>query len=215
VSTAKQKADLEAAAVEHELTDAETEALRETVATGATVQEALTLVLAARDIAAGDAGPDDAADAAPSAEPTPKQLRALDTEVTRHLDEVHSIMGHHVEGFVPCEYCGSVGLTPPTAPRPHDNFRPCATCNGHGEVLTGSKREGYQSRQCPDCRGRGYLEKMVGGQPVSPDGPPVANEPTGAPLVPPVPVLAGGDNGAGGEQSYGVPSWMGDPNLGQ
>lgn len=93
---------------------------------------------------------------------------------------------------------GAVGFMLPGALvyNTHEKFRRCSTCNGRGEVLTGSLADGKQTADCPRCGGRGYLEKL--------DDEPAGEE-------------QGATNGTGAadpDAGYGVPTWMGDPNIG-
>lgn len=148
------------------------------------------------------------------AEPSRKQLAALDAEQRRHVGRVQSIMGGYVAGFEECEHCAGIGLVPPgPKPQTHEHFRACETCAGFGEVLTGSRRAGNESRDCPGCGGRGYVEAL------DESGMPLAGRPAGtvaggsasAPAQGP----GDGSNGqpASAADRFGVPAWMGDPNL--
>lgn len=215
MSAATETAELEALAAENELDDDEAAALREYAGEGATALEALARVLAEREEEQA-ARADQEQPPAVLGEPTTEQLRRLDKELQRHEKRVHEIMGPFVAGFDACDKCGGVGLVAPgPQPQPHEWFIACDTCSGFGLVLTGSLREGQTARDCPTCRGRGYLEKLrEDGQPYAAgagtDTPPPPQPPPIALEQPPP-----SSNGASSGPSYGVPSWMGDPALGQ
>lgn len=147
-------------------------------------------------------------------EPSRKQLRDLDSEQRRHIARVQTIMGGYVAGFEECEHCSGIGLVPPgPKPQTHEFFKACATCAGFGEVLTGSRRAGQESRDCPGCAGRGYVEKLDGqGMPLA-----VGGGAAGAldGRTPPAPLTeASRPAEAPAADGFGVPSWMGDPRLG-
>jgi hypothetical protein len=211
MSTATELAELDAAIAENELTADEAESLREGVAAGVNIAAALEQVLADRSpVPEAETPPPP-----PPTEPTDKQWRELGKENERHEAAVHRIMGEFVAGFETCDGCGGSGLTPPgppaPAPKPHEWFKTCDTCNGFGQVLTGSLRAGNEARDCPTCLGRGYLEAL------DEQGAPLAGA-NGAQSPPvelsPVPNGAGAVAPAAGDR-FGVPSWMGDPNLGR
>lgn len=215
MSTATELAELDAAIAENELTDAEAETLRERVSEGVALREAVDYAMVEREESAPPEAPPEAA----TGEPTQKQWTQLAAETERHTKRVQSIMGAYVDGFEECGPCGGVGLVPPGPPpaemKPHEWFKACATCDGIGEVLTGSLRPGQEARNCPTCLGRGYLELLdQAGTPVAPDsGVQAAPDPLAAhaPIdLPPEPARNGG-----GEASYGVPAWMGDPGIGR
>jgi hypothetical protein len=214
MSTLTDTVELEAALAEHELadelTEADVEAIKEAVAGGAELEDAIATVYANR---LPEADPSPATEEL--GEPTTQQLGKLEREQARHEARVREIMGGHVAGFEPCDHCGGVGLVPP-GPRPqtHEWFKACETCNGFGEVLTGSQREGQQSRDCPTCKGRGYLEALTD------DGTPLASSSTGpqpipTPTLEPV-ALEPATNGAAAPRParFGTPAWMGDPSIG-
>jgi hypothetical protein len=163
----------------------------------------------------GEDEPGAAGEPPATGEPSKAQLRELDVEQERHEQAVHEIMGAYVEGFVGCDQCNGVGLVPPIPqPRTHPYFRRCQTCNGYGEVLTGALEGVNRSRACPACLGRGYLEAIGEG------GAPLAGQPATAtmPAIPPAAATtdggAAGADGEGGEVTFGVPSWMGNPDIG-
>ena len=134
--------ELEAAIAEAELTDAEAEVVREAVQDEVPLEEAVRIVLEARE--AVEEGDTDAGEQ-PSGElgePSEKQLRQLDTAIRAHERKVRGIMGAHVADFEACDTCGGMGLTPKVAPRTHPWFKACDTCNGFGSILTG----------CGSCR---------------------------------------------------------------
>lgn len=215
MSAATETAELEALAAENELDDDEAAALREYASEGASALEALARVMAERE-EEQTASAEQEQPAAVLGEPTTEQLRRLDKELQRHEKRVHEIMGPFVAGFDACDKCGGVGLVAPgPQPQPHEWFIACDTCSGFGLVLTGSLREGQTARDCPTCRGRGYLEKL------REDGQPYAAGAGTAPAAPPPPPPSPAElhplstNGSAAADSYGVPSWMGDPHLGQ
>lgn len=214
MSTLSDSVELEAAIAEAELDDDEAERVKDRVGEGLAIAEAIAIELAVR---AGS----EALDAEPIVppaelgEPTDDQLRKLDNEQRRHENRVREIMGAHVAGFDACDHCGGVGLVPP-GPRPqtHENYKACDTCNGFGRVLTGSQRPGNEDVDCPSCRGRGYLERLTeSGQPVVPATPSAAAI-APAPVAPVALEQADLNGGKQGDEVWGVPAWMGDPNLG-
>jgi len=214
MSTLAETVELEAAIAEAELTEEETERLRELLGEAGSVAEAVAQVVAERDAEQPPPAPP-AEPELTTGEPTEKQLRDLDRETTRHVEKVRTIMGPFVAGFAECEKCSGYGIVPP-GPEPRDNpmFKACETCNGFGEVFTGSLREGHTSRNCPACAGRGYLEALDStGRPLAEGGAaaalPVIPTPPPAPQLEPMEVSQGGT-----ETRFGVPAWMGDPNLG-
>lgn len=211
MSTATELAELDAAIAENELAADEGERLRELLAEGWELASAVGQVLSARETPP----PAETTPPPPPTEPTDKQWRELGKENERHEAAVHRIMGAFVAGFETCEACGGSALTPPgppaPAPKPHEWFKTCDTCNGFGQVLTGSLRAGNEARDCPTCLGRGYLEAL------DEQGAPLAGA-NGAQSPPAeLPPVASSDAAAApaaGER-FGVPSWMGDPNLGR
>lgn len=214
MSTATHLAELDAAIAENELDETATERLRELVQEGSPIPDALELVLAER---AGDEQPPPLPEPAeaPAGDPSDKQLRELDREQTRHLDKARTIMGPFLEGFVECEKCGGLGLTPPgPQPQTHEFFIACPTCQGFGEVYTGSLRPGKESRDCPGCGGSGYLEAL------DPQGVPLAQggNPAAAPAPLPTPPELSPqleERPAGvAPPTFGRPAWMGDPAIG-
>lgn len=152
----------------------------------------------------------------PDGEPSRRELQAFAREQERHEQVIRELMGADVAAFVPCSHCQGIGLTPPEPePRTHEHFKACETCAGYGAVLTGSRRQGNELRDCPACGGRGYLEALNSqGQPLAGgQGMPVPN--AGGAVVLPVPEVAPPANGAASEVTFGVPTWMGDPNVGR
>jgi hypothetical protein len=149
----------------------------------------------------------------PSDEPTREQLRELDVETERHEQRVHEIMGAFVEGFVACERCYGQGIVPPAPqPQPFESYKACPTCAGWGQVLTGSIRAGKELIDCPGCAGRGYVERLnSSGGALTPS----AGAPATVPAAPNLEQPEAEQNGSGApaEEVWGVPSWMGDPNL--
>lgn len=207
-------AELDAAIAELELDETDAGRLRELVQEGSQLPDAIEALLEEKHAAAPPPAPADQAEE-PTGEPSEKQLRALDRETTRHEAKVREIMGAHVAGFDACDHCGGVGLVPP-GPRPqtHENYKACDTCNGFGRVLTGSQRPGNEDVDCPSCRGRGYLERLTeSGQPVVPATPSAAAI-APAPVAPVALEQADLNGGKQGDEVWGVPAWMGDPNLG-
>lgn len=214
MSTTDVAAELEAAIAEGELTEPEAEQVRELVGEGGQIVAAIAHVIGQRE-PEDDDEPEQPAAGEELGEPSQEQLRKLEREQERHEKRVREVMGAHVAGFEPCEHCGGVGLLPPgPKPQTHENYKPCETCNGFGRVLTGSQRPGNEDVDCPSCRGRGYLERLdANGQPI------VAQVPSAAAIAPapvaPVALEPAELNGAKqGEGTWGVPAWMGDPNLG-
>jgi hypothetical protein len=132
----------------------------------------------------------------PAPEPASEeaQMKAMGREYDRHAKALERIIGEDFAMLAPCDHCGGLGFAPPVTLRPHKNFRACETCNGFGDVLTGSRKEGNATQPCPVCAGRGYLERL---------------EQPAAPLAPQQP------NGPQPQPEYGVPSWMGNPQVGQ
>lgn len=215
MSTDEKAAELESAIAEAELNEQEAEQVRELVGEGGQIAAAIVFVIGERETEDDDE-PEQPAAGEELGEPTQAQLRRLEREQERHEKRVHEVMGAHVAGFEACEHCGGVGLLPPgPKPQSHSNYKACETCRGFGRVLTGSQRPGNEDVDCPTCRGRGYLEKLdQQGQPLVPD------QPTAAAIAPvPVAVVAleAGDlnGGSGNSEQWGVPAWMGDPNLGK
>lgn len=215
MSSVKEKADLEAVLAENELDEAEAERVRELANEGATPNDALATVLEARQ-PAEELEPDEAAIERETGEPSPRRRAQLEHHLEEHFATVREILGPFADGLTVCEVCGGLGAAPENpAPPEHDNFKACPTCHGWGKVKTGSLNSSHAERDCPRCYGRGYLERLdAGGNPVSPqDGA------TSAPVVTPAPVVEQSAEGAAGDadgtSGYGVPAWMGDPNLGR
>lgn len=207
--------ELEAAIAEAELTDDEATQARELLAGGGQVAAIAPFILSERGGGTGE--PDEPIDQPPAGaiEPTAKQLKALENELVRHEKRVHEVMGEFAAGMVTCEHCNGIGLAEPSEPepelQPHEWFQPCATCDGIGVVLTGSKRPGNATVDCPACRGRGYLEALdANGNPLA-AAPSLAAIPHPEELAP----APAADNGAAAGLTFGVPAWMGDPNLGK
>lgn len=207
--------ELEAAIAENELADDEAARLHELVDAGGPIRESVELILSERE---PEPEPEPAPEPTepPSGEPTNAQFRALGKESDRHAAAVRKIMGPFAEGMVECEHCSGMGLAPAgPEPQTHAFFKQCGTCAGFGLVLTGSSRPGNESRDCPECRGRGYLEALSeSGAPLAEAGAqPPAPGPSPAPAIVPPPAESAANGHV--EQRFGVPSWMGDPNLGQ
>lgn len=205
--------ELEAAIAEAELTDDEAAQARELVGQGGQVAAVIPFIVSERDGGVGE--PDAPVEQPPAgaAEPSAKQLKALENELVRHEKRVHEVMGEFAAGMVTCATCGGIGLAEPGEPEPelqgHEWFIECEKCAGIGLVLTGSKRPGNSTVDCPGCRGRGYLEALRDGQPLA----------SGQSLAAPAPAeLATGETPAIAAPqepalTFGVPPWMGDPNL--
>lgn len=214
MSTAIDDRQFEELVAEHELTDEETEQLREMLGEGAVLEGAIAGVLANRE---PDETPTPVA-AEQGEEPSDKQWKLLANENTRHERKVREIMGGFVDGFETCEPCQGAGIVPPGEPDPepktNELFRECETCIGFGQVLTGSKAPGHVFRPCPNCAGRGYEEQLA------PDGRPIATVGTGAappatlPAAPVSELEQAQAREGGGAPVFGTPAWMGDPNLG-
>jgi hypothetical protein len=205
--------ELEAAITAAELTDDEAAQARELVAQGGQLAAVVPFILSERD--GGTDEPDEPVEqpSAGAAEPSTKQLKAMESEITRHERRVHEIMGEFASGLVTCETCGGIGLAEPGEPEPelqtHEWFIACEKCDGIGLVLTGSKRPGNSTVDCPGCRGRGFLEAIKDGQPLASAPSLAAPPPAPADTVPP----PGGDVQPTDALQFGVPAWMGDPSL--
>lgn len=214
MSVATHLAELEAAIAENELEETAAERLRELVQEGSPIPDALELVLAERDGAAPPPPLPEPA-AAPTGDPTEKQLRELDREQTRHLEKARTIMGPFLEGFGECEKCDGLGLTPPgPTPQGHEWFIPCPTCNGFGEVYTGSLRSGRESRDCPACGGAGYLEALdANGVSLAEGGNAGPARPASLPPEPSADLLEQAPAPTPAPR-HGRPAWMGDPAIG-
>lgn len=215
MSTTEETTELETALREKELTPEEIVRVRELIAGGGQIDAAIAFVVKERE----EPEPEEEEAQPPDElgeEPSAKQLKALDAECVRHAKRVHEVMGEFVSGFVACEACDGHGLTPPGPPPPrpqtHEWFKACETCQGFGEVLTGSIRDGQTSRDCPTCKGRGYLEALDGSGAAlaSQESAVAAGIPAPPPPAEPPPASA---NGAA--QTFGVPAWMGNPELGR
>lgn len=214
MSAVTELAELEASIGEAELTDDEAERVKALADEGTAVPEAVAQVIADRETEQLE--PDEPTPTpAPLGEPTAKQLKSLDAEQGRHEQRVRQIMGAYVDGFEACRECSGVGLVPPgPTPQTHELFIPCETCAGFGEVLTGSLRQSYEQRDCPACLGRGYLERLEpDGSPVAPPSGTQATPPPAASQLPP-PDQFEQPAPPPARPSYGVPAWMGDPQLG-
>lgn len=205
--------ELEAAIADAELTDEEAAQARELHGQGGDLAAIIPFIVSEREPIEPD---DDAPVEQPKAgasEPSKKQLDALEKELVRHEKRVHEVMGEFASGMVTCATCGGIGLAEPGEPepelQPHEWFIECEKCAGIGLVLTGSKRPGNSTVDCPGCRGRGYLEAIRDGQPLA----------SGPSLAAPAPAeLATGETPAiaapaESPLTFGVPPWMGDPNL--
>jgi hypothetical protein len=105
--------------------------------------------------------------------PTAKELRAFETENTRHEKRLGEIMGDDFAHFEACATCGGVGFTP-RAPEELLAFvqapgvaecpacegeggTPCPTCAGKGGLEYPTKVEGQRFQSCPGCGGSGKL----------------------------------------------------------
>ena len=214
MSTATDIAELEAAAVEAELSDEETEAVKETVAEGASLEEAVAFVLSQRE-GTDEEPPPPAPPAEELGEPTAKQIKALETQAERHLEKVRTIMGGHVAGFDVCPECGAVGLVPP-GPRPqsHEDYKACPTCAGFGQIKTGSLRGGHEAADCPTCKGAGYLIRRVDPNATAANGAtapvvPFVAQPESHELAPPPAAPT-----TPAAETWEAATWMGDPTLG-
>lgn len=214
MTTDTQNEELEAAIAEAELTDEEAAIARDLVNQGGQIAAVVPFILAERDNGDGDG--DDAIEQPPagSPEPSAKQLKALENELVRHEKRVHEVMGEFAAGMVTCDKCNGIGLTEPGEPepelQPHEWFKACPTCAGVGVVKTGSVRPGNATVDCPACRGRGYLEALKDGQPLA--SAPSLAAPAPAPADATTPPA--GAPAETGELEFGVPAWMGNPNLG-
>lgn len=124
--------------------------------------------------------------------------KQLDREATRHERAVAKIVGAELP-LEPCPMCESLGYMPPGSevPPAADWTRTCPACAGHGVRLTGSRVPSALTVECRACGGRGFQERTEPPQPVA------------AP-APAEPAQQG--NGA---ESWGRPTWLGDPNIGQ
>jgi DNA-directed RNA polymerase subunit RPC12/RpoP len=215
MSTVTEIAELEAAITEAELTDDEAELVKRLVGEEQLApDEAIAAAIATREEQPpppAPPGPEPEGD-----EPSAKQLRDLAKENDRHVEAVRKIMGGFVEGFVGCEKCDTIGLEPPgPKPRSHDFYQACATCNGFGQVLTGSLEAQYAAIACPDCGGRGFLEAMVDNTPAAELVKQLRAQRAAAPAAPELVQPIVPQAPAGGEVTFGRPTWMGDPQLGQ
>lgn len=141
---------------------------------------------------------DDAETDDPGDEPTDDQrvkrlrklMKGFEAELRDVLDADEPLTPVPMEGAIGFMVPGALDL------RENDKFRRCPTCNGHGAVLTGSVADGQQTADCPRCGQRGYLERLPE-QPASVDA------------------AAANGNGDDDELAgFGVPKWMGDPNIG-
>lgn len=214
MSTLTDTAELEAAIAEAELTDEEGELVKRLVVEEQLApDEAIAAAIATRDEQPQPPAPP--AGEPEGEEPSSKQLRELVKENERHVAAVSKIMGGFVDGFEPCEKCDTLGLQPPgPKPRTHSFFKACETCAGFGQVLTGSLEAQYQAVACPDCGGRGYLEAMVDNTPAVEVVKQLREQRAAAPRPLEPVALAPVVEPAGGEVTFGRPSWMGDPGLG-
>lgn len=132
--------------------------------------------------------------AEPSAEQQVKQLDRAVGNFERALRKLFDFDGE----LEPVPLEGALGFMVPgvAAMRTHEKFKRCDTCNGYGQVLTGSLAANEATANCPRCAGRGYLEKLDRLPP------------------PPANVVAAAGNGEPAPaDEYGVPSWMGNPQL--
>lgn len=213
MSTITSDTELEQAIAAAELSDEEAaDVLRLLEETDASAEELIAAAIASRD-----AEPEVAPAAKPeplASEPSEKQLRALDQENTKHVQKVHTIMGHFAADLVECDKCGSMGLVEPgPEAKPHPFYVVCGTCNGFGQVLTGSLVEAQIGVNCPDCAGRGYLEAMLDNTPATEiveryreqarlaAPAPLEPAPPGAATLEPAPM------------THGKPAWMGDTTI--
>lgn len=213
--TVAEVAELEGKIGEAELTDEEAALVKRLVAEEELApDEAIAAALATREQEtppAPKAEPPIEGD-----EPTTKQLRDLTRENERHVGKVREIMGGFVEGFEPCEKCDTIGLqSPGPKPRAHAFYKACETCAGFGQVLTGSLEAQYAAIACPDCGGRGFLEAMLDNTPAVEVVKQLREQRAAAPAATELAPQLVQPTGAGGEVSYGRPTWMGDPQLGQ
>ena len=145
-------------------------------------------------------------EAEPEAEPEPEpdeeevsdELRArrLGRAVDAFELELRGIFGVD-EPLEQVAVDGAIGFMVPgvLALKANEKYRRCPVCNGHGAVLTGSIADGKQTADCPRCAGRGYLERL--------------ENPT-----PPTAEQANGTGTGDDDAAFGVPAWMGDPNIG-
>lgn len=133
---------------------------------------------------------------------TPEEVASLEqaAELNKALDayvkKVQKIRGQEVE-LVGCEHCNGTGFdmtggqAEPTLLE-HPHYRRCEECDGHRFVLTGSRDPDEGKIKCPGCGGLGYKQLLDSSDPRSA-------------------VAQNGD----GEPVFGIPSWMGDPSVGQ
>lgn len=126
--------------------------------------------------------------------PSDQQVEAMSGENSRHMRALETIMGPALGLFEPCPHCDGVGIKE-RGPEPvqYDRYRQCPTCRGFGQVLTGAQavQGAMPTVACPHCGGRGYQERI--GQAADAAAPaPQQAEP---------------------QESWGVPTWMGDPSI--
>lgn len=140
--------------------------------------------------------------AEPEGEPEPEAdasalAKQLDREASRHERAVAKIVGAPLP-LTPCPMCDSLGYMPPGSevPPAADWTRTCPACAGHGVRLTGSRVPAAMTVECRACAGRGFQERAETPAPAQVAAVEQAAQP------------------ANGAESWGVPAWMGDPNLG-
>lgn len=125
-----------------------------------------------------------------------QRAKQLGRTMDRFELELRELFGE-AEALTPCPMDGALGFMVPgmLELKVNEKYKRCPVCNGHGAVLTGSIAEGKQTADCPRCGARGYLEKIEQGETQS-------TEPTN------------GNGEAAADDGYGVPAWMGNPNIG-
>ena len=207
MSTVKEKAELEAAIAEHELSDEQAAALKGAIGEGVPLEEALAALVAPEPelehVGAGYSSAEEE-----SGEPDAWRLEELQGAMTAHAADVQRIMGPFVAGWDTCSHCGGMAVAPPEPELlENERFRRCPVCNGHAKVKTGSLAEQYALADCPGCGGRGFQERTD----LPSNGAVQAPPPAVLPALSPQP--ASGDNGAA-EPQWGTPTWMGDTSIG-
>lgn len=99
-------------------------------------------------------------------EPSDLMIAELQASCADHHDQVRSIMGGFVEGWVACEACNGIGIAYPMPAGPKMEEAPglqlCTVCRGPGELKTPSTRQGYEVIQCVNCGGKGYVGNLQG-----------------------------------------------------
>jgi hypothetical protein len=200
------KDDLEQAISDAGLTDDEAATVREQVAGGGVASAAIAYALEHREEPEPtdpEAEPEIEPEAPAGKEPTGEQMaRSLD-RIVNNFEKALTKLFEPDEPLQRAETPGVLGFVLPgfNALKPNDKFVRCDTCNGHGKVLTGAVNQENALADCPRCAARGYLEKL---EPIAqPQPQPVLTGPT-APVTPQT---------GNGQAEYGVPAWMGNPEV--